>query len=70
MLVLPVFAAFATSLMVGRVDLLIAEFLALGEHTLARKDPATLRLPGLLVGLKPGKAMPPPGTIVTESDLT
>ena len=70
MLVLPVFAAFATSLMVGRVDLLIAEFLALGEHTLARKDPATLRLPGLERGFVGRAAMPPPGATVTESGLT
>src|SRR6478752_122534 len=47
MLVLPVFAAFATSLMVDRVDLLIADFLAVGAYTLARKCPVALRLPGL-----------------------
>ena len=38
MLVLPVFAAFATSLMVARVDLLIADFPKFGDNTLTRKS--------------------------------
>lgn len=37
MLVLPVFAAFATSLIVARVGLLIAEFPEVSENTLAGK---------------------------------
>ncbi len=46
MLVLPVFAAFATSLMVARVDLLIADFPEFRVNTLAGKSDEASNLPG------------------------
>ena len=46
MLVLPVFAAFATSLIVARVDLLIADFPEFRVNTLAGKSDEASNLPG------------------------
>ena len=46
MLVLPVFAAFATSLMVARVGLIIADFPEFSENTLAGKSDEASNLPG------------------------
>ena len=46
MLVLPVLAAFATSLMVARVGLIIADFPEFNENTLAGKSGESSNLPG------------------------
>ena len=46
MLVLPVLAAFATSLMVARAGLLIADFPEFSENTLAGKSDESSNLPG------------------------
>jgi hypothetical protein len=46
MLVLPVLAAFATSLMVARAGLLIADFPEFSENTLAGKSGESSILPG------------------------
>ena len=46
MLVLPVLAAFATSLMVARAGLLIADFPEFSENTLTGKSDESSNLPG------------------------
>jgi len=46
MLVFPVLAAFATSLMVARVGLIIADFPEFSENTLAGKSGESSYLPG------------------------
>ena len=59
MLVLPVLAAFATSLMVARVGLIIADFPEFSENTLAGKSGESSNLPG--GGLMPSPQPSPTG---------
>ena len=59
MLVLPVLAAFATSLMVARVGLLIADFPEFSENTLTGKSDESSNLPG--GGLMPSPQPSPAG---------